>query len=57
MLWQSGSEKGWRPGKLLGKSHDKDKKKSQSMKDFAEDVVKTHNKHRKTHGKVGVPTT
>jgi len=51
----SDKSSGWRPGKfLLGKGKgDKDKKKTQSTKDFLDDVVKQHNKHRKLHGKVG----
>jgi len=46
----------WKPGKFIldrldRKSTDGDKK--QSTKDFTEDILKTHNKHRKLHGKVG----
>ena len=32
----------------------RDEKKPQKMKDFIDDVVKQHNKHRKKHGKVRV---
>ncbi len=33
------------------------KRKTQDLKDFVEEVVKEHNKHRKAHGKASVNKT